>query len=150
MKRVSFLPVELCCPEKGACAFFPSHNIHPLVIEEREIAVRSKSIFKKITEEELRSRTYRIRLFELFPSSVSHDRELWCESLNMVLFSVEITHRYEEWKQEVLNPERVELLLHGCSDHIPEFCRLRQKCHTASDRCVLEEFSLFCDVKIPL
>jgi hypothetical protein len=40
--------------------------------------------------------------------------------------------------------------LHGCSDHIPEFCRLRQKCHTASDRCVLEEFSLFCDVKIPL
>ena len=53
MEGMSFLPIEFCRPQKWSSTLFPPHDIYPLIIEKREIAIGLASILEEIAKKKL-------------------------------------------------------------------------------------------------
>ena len=149
MRGVAFLPEELRGAQEEPRAQLPSHDVGPLVEQERQVAVALQPLRHVLADDGLARGPDDDGLVELLPTRDGDDRELGAEPLHVLGLALEVRLGDEEREVRVLHAARldagVDLGLHA----LPQPVAVGPDHHGPADGPVLGELRLVQDVLVP-
>ena len=108
MRGVALLPQELARAQEEARPHLPAHDVRPLVVEERQVAVALDPALVGAPDDRLDGGPDGERLLELLAAAVRDDGDLRREALDVIGLLLEQAHRDQEREVQVLVPGRLE------------------------------------------
>src|SRR5690606_33041320 len=130
-------------------AQLPAHDVAPLVVEERQVAVALDPLAVQLAEQRLRRRPDGVRLLELLAARVRDDGELGGEALDVLGLALEVAHGDQQREVEVLVTGRLEHRVEVTLDVLPQRVAVRPEDEAATHRAEVHELGAVDDVVVP-
>ena len=149
VRGVPFLPQELRGAQEDSRPQLPTHDVGPLVEDQREIAVAVDPLGHVLADDGFACRADGKRLGQLLASAVGHDGELRTESLDVVGLALEEAHRDQQREVRVLSSRGLDPLVDLGLHPLPHRVAVGPDDDGAACRAVLGQLRLGQDVLIP-
>ena len=150
VRGVSFLPQKFHRTQKQARAHFPSHDVSPLVVEQRQITIALHPLGKHRVDDRLRRRSHHKPLLEHLAAAHRDHRALGGKPLHVLRLLRQKTFRNEE--------REIRVHMSGCLEHVvqrplhalPHAVAVRSDHHATSHRRVVCKFGAQYKLVVPV
>jgi hypothetical protein len=139
MCGVPLLPQELARAQEEPRPELPADGVAPLVVEQRQVAVRLHPAGVRRPDERLGGGTDGERLFQRLAARLGDDGELRCEPLDELTLPRQHRDGHEQREVEVLVTGRLDPVVELALDRLPDRVAVRLDHHRAANRRVLGE-----------
>ena len=160
---MTFLPEELGGTKEHAGTHLPTHDVAPLVAEDRQIAVRGDPVLVGCPDDGFGGWTNDEFFFE-FCLGIDHDASavgivletivgnngtFFCKTLDVLGLTAEVRLGDKEWEIGVLYAGSLEHIVKGALHLFPNCVAIWLDDHTATNCCLLSEVGIHNQVVVP-
>lgn len=96
VRGMTLLPQKFCGAEKHSWPKLPSHDVRPLVQQQRQVAVRADPFGHHLADDRLRRRPHHQGFFQLLPAGVGDDRQFRGKPFDVFRFPAEVALRNQQ------------------------------------------------------